>query len=344
MNTNEPQESVQIKDLNRKTKVNQSDLIPIDDVVEDTCAITYKHLLEQIQNDTFYNNEFLCFKRAIKDVISKELLENKEYLKNIYIKVISTLLGLSEPPENIDFDTVFKKVKSEFISSLKHTNTKSTSNKISIYNSTTKDLELIQFEIFVESLKEVLAEKSEINQLKNNLINYLQIADFTNQFQNSFKLIPKKTFDTKNEQLVSCYQNGIPQIVDTPIWWQGKPYSFGGLQTIIDDTSILEFQYKNKYTTIILKNKSSASIIINESYKGSYIYLQIDVEIRHSSLAEDHNKQFYLQFEKSSNKILIASFALQNMTTLKMPIYNGWYYVGVGNLNKGQEIPTLNKV
>ncbi|WNY70025.1 DUF685 domain-containing protein [Borreliella andersonii] len=86
MNTNKPQESVQIKDLNRKTKVNQSDLIPIDDMVEDTCAITYQHLLEQIQNDTFYNNEFGCFKKAIKDVISKELLENKEYIKTFTLK------------------------------------------------------------------------------------------------------------------------------------------------------------------------------------------------------------------------------------------------------------------
>lgn len=344
MNTNEPQESVQIKDLNRKTKVNQSDLIPIDDVVEDTCAITYKHLLEQIQNDTFYNNEFRCFKKAIKDVISKELLENTEYIKNIYIKVFSTLLGLSAPLENIDFDTVFRKVQSMFISSLKHTNTKLTSNKISIYNTTTKDLELIQFEIFVESLKEVLAEKSEINQLKSDLINYLQINDFTDKFLNSFKSIPKKTFDTKNEQIVSCYQNGIPQIVDTPIWWQGKPYGFGGLHTIVDDSAILEFQYKNKATTIVLKNKSSTSIIINESYKGSYIYLQIDAEIRYSSSTEDHNKQFYLQFEKSSTKILIASFSSQNMPTLKTPIYNGWYYVGSGSLNKGQEMPILNKV
>ncbi|WKC87648.1 DUF685 domain-containing protein [Borreliella japonica] len=344
MNTDEPQESVQIKDLNRKTKVNQSDLIPVDDIVEDTCAITYKHLLEQIQNDTFYNSEFHCFKKAIKEVISKELLENKEYIKNIYIKVISKLLGLSTPLENIDFDTVFRKVKSTFISSLKHTNTKLPSNKISIYNSTTKDLELIQFEIFIESLKEVLAEKSEINQLKNDLTNYLQIKDFTDKFKDSFKSIPKNTFDTKNEQLVSCYQNGIPQIVNTPIWWQGKPHDFGGLHTIVDDTAILEFQYKNKATTIVLKNKSSASIVINESYKDNYIYLQIDAEIRHSSSTEDHNKQFYLQFAKSSAKILIASFSSQNMPTLKTPIYNGWYYVGSGSLNKGQLMPILNKV
>ncbi|WPM06371.1 DUF685 domain-containing protein (plasmid) [Borreliella sinica] len=344
MNTNEPQESVQIKDLNRKTKVNQSDLIPVDDIVEDTCAITYKHLLEQIQNDTFYNNEFQCFKKAIKDVISKELLENKDYIKTIYIKVISKLLGLSATLENIDFDTVFRKIKSTFISSLKHTTTKLSSNKISIYNSTTKDFELIQFEIFLESLKEVLAEKSEINQLKGELINFLQINDFTKKFQDSFQSIPKKTFDTKNEQLVSCYQNGIPQIVDTPIWWQGKPHDFGGLHTIVDDAAILEFQYKNKATTIVLKNKGSSSIIIDESYKENYIYLQIDLEIRYSSSTEDHNKQLYLQFAKSSAKILIASFSSQNMSTIKTPLYNGWYYVGSGSLHKGQLLPILNKV
>lgn len=257
MNTNEPQESIQIKDLNRKTKVNQSDLIPIDDIVEDTYAITYKHLLEQIQNDTFYNSEFHCFKKAIKDVISKELLENKEYIKNIYIKVISKLLELSSPLEDIDFDTVFGKIKSTFISSLKHTNTKLPSNKISIYNATTKDLELIQFEILVESLKEILAEKSEINQLKSDLINYLQINDFEDQFKNSFKLIPKHTFDVKNEQIVSCYQDGIPQIVDIPIWWQGKPHSFGGMHTIIDDDAILEFQYDTKAIIIVLKIKAA---------------------------------------------------------------------------------------
>ncbi len=302
MNTNEPQESVQIKDLNRKTKVNQSDLIPIDDIVEDTCAITYKHLLEQIQNDTFYNSEFYCFKKAIKDVISKELLENKEYIKNIYIKVISKLLELSSPLEDIDFDTVFGKIKSRFISSLKHTNTKLPSNKISIYNATTKDLELIQFEILVESLKEILAEKSEINQLKSDLINYLQINDFEDQFKNSFKLIPKHTFDVKNEQIVSCYQDGIPQIVDIPIWWQGKPHSFGGIHTIIDDDAILEFQYDTKAIIIVLKNKSSTSIVINESHKDKYIYLQIDAEIRHSSSTEDHNKNFTLNLKKALPK------------------------------------------
>ncbi|WP_151060752.1 DUF685 domain-containing protein [Borreliella turdi] len=344
MNTNEPQESVQIKDLNRKTKVNQSDLIPIDDIVEDTCAITYKHLLEQIQNDTFYSSEFSCFKKAIKDVISQELLENKEYIKNIYIKVISELLKLSTPLENIDFDIVFRKVKSTFISSLKHTNTKLPSNKISIYNSATKDLELIQFEIFVESLKEILAEKSEINQLKSDLINYLQINNFKDQFKNSFKLIPKHTFDVKSEQIVSCYKDGIPQIVDIPIWWQGKPYGFGGMHTIIDDGAILEFQYKTKATTIVLKNKSSTSIVINESHKDNYIYLKIDAEIRYSSSTEDHNKKFYLKFEKSSAKILIASFSSQNMPTLRTPIYNGWYYVGAGKLIEGELIPILNKV
>ncbi|AJA90699.1 hypothetical protein OY14_04420 (plasmid) [Borreliella chilensis] len=344
MNTNETQESVQIKDLNRKTKVNQSDLIPIDDIIEDTCAITYKHLLEQIQDDTFYNNEFHYFKKVIKEIISKELLENKEYIKDIYIKVISQLLGLNTPLDNIDFDTVFRKVKSTLISSLKHTNTKLSSNKISIYNSTTKDLELIQFEILIESLKEVLAEKSEINQLKSNLVNYLKINEFIDKFQNSFKSIPKKTFDTKNEQLVSCYQNGIPQIVDIPIWWQGKPRDFGGLHTIVDDTVIMEYQYKNKATTIVLKNKSSVSIIINEEYKDDYIYLQIDAEIRHSNETENHNKQFYLQFEKSSTKILIASFSSQNIHTLKTPIYNGWYFVGSGSLNKVQSLPILNKV
>lgn len=344
MNTNEPQESVQIKDLNRKTKVNQSDLIPIDDIVEDTCAITYKHLLEQIQNDTFYNNEFGCFKKAIKDVISKELLENKEYIKNIYIKVISKLLKLSTPLENIDFDTVFRKVKSTLIESLKHTNTKPSSNKISIYNSETKDIELIQFEILIESLKEFLAEKSEINELKSDLTGCIQINDFTDKFKNSFKLIPKHTLDTKTEQLVSCYKNGIPQIVEIPIWWQGKPYDFGGLHTIVDDARIIEFQYKNKATTVALKNRSSTSIVINESYKDNYIYLQIDAEIRYSSSTEDHNKQFYLQFEKSSAKILIASFSSQNMPTLKTPIYNGWYYVGSGKLSTGEEMPILNKV
>ncbi|AAT93769.1 MULTISPECIES: DUF685 domain-containing protein [Borreliella] len=218
------------------------------------------------------------------------------------------------------------------------------SNKIPIYNATTKDLKLIQFEILIESLKEVLAEKFEINQLKSNLINYLKINDFTNQFLSSFKSIPKKTFDAKNEQLVSCYQNGIPQIIDTPIWWQGKPYGFGGLHTIVDDATILEFQYKNKATTIVLKNKSSTSIIIDEEHKENYIYLQIDIEIRHSSSTEDHNKQFYLQFSKSSAKILIVSFSSQNMPTLKTPIYNGWYYVGSGRIHKGQLMPILNKV
>lgn len=218
------------------------------------------------------------------------------------------------------------------------------SNKISIYNATTKDLELIQFEILVESLKEILAEKSEINQLKSDLINYLKINDFKDQFKNSFKLIPKHTFDVKNEQLVSCYQNRIPQIVDIPIWWQGKPHGFGGMHTIIDDNAILEFQYETKATTIVLKNKSSASIVINESHKDKYIYLQIDAEIRHSSSTKDHNKKFYLKFEKSSAKILIASFSSQNMPTLRTPIYNGWYYVESGKLSGGGLMTILNKV
>ncbi|WKC83964.1 DUF685 domain-containing protein (plasmid) [Borrelia sp. CA_690] len=220
------------------------------------------------------------------------------------------------------------------------------SNKISIYNSDTKDLELIQFEILIESLKEVLAEKSDTNKLKNDLNNYLQINNFTDKFQSFFISISKKTLDTKNEQILSCYQNGIPQIVDIPIWRQGKPHNFGegGAHTIVNDDTIIEFQYKNKATTIVLKNKSSTSIVINESYKADYIYLQIDAEIRHSSSTEDHNKQFYLQFIKSSAKILIASFSSQNMPTFKTPIYNGWYYVGSGRLSKGEEMPILYKV
>ncbi|WP_210373034.1 DUF685 domain-containing protein, partial [Borreliella garinii] len=114
--------------------------------------------------------------------------------------------------------------------------------------------------------------------------------------------------------------------------------------TIIDDTSILEFQYKNKATTIVLKNKSSISIIIDESHKEEYIYLKIDAEIRYSSSTEDHNKQFYLQFSRSSAKILIASFSSENMPTLKTPIYNGWYFVGSGSIGMGQTMPILYKV
>ncbi|WP_233778865.1 hypothetical protein [Borreliella bavariensis] len=53
------------------------------------------------------------------------------------------------------------------------------------------------------------------------------------------------------------------------------------MHTIIDDDAILEFQYETKATTIVLKNKSSTSIVINESHKDRYIYLQIDAEIRH---------------------------------------------------------------
>ncbi|WP_233709125.1 hypothetical protein [Borreliella bavariensis] len=116
------------------------------------------------------------------------------------------------------------------------------------------------------------------------------------------------------------------------------------MHTIIDDNAILEFQYEIKATIIVLKNKSSTSIVINESHKDKYIYLQIDAEIRHSSSTEDHNKKFYLKFEKSSAKMLIASFSSQNMPTLRTPIYNGWYHVGSGKLSEGELMPILNKV
>lgn len=74
------------------------------------------------------------------------------------------------------------------------------------------------------------------------------------------------------------------------------------MHTIIDDNAILEFQYETKATIIVLKNKSSTSIVINESHKDRYIYLQIDAEIRYSSSTEDHNKNFTLNLKKALPK------------------------------------------
>nr|WKT13982.1 DUF685 domain-containing protein [Borrelia sp. BU AG58] len=156
------EDSVQIKDFNRKVKVNENDLIPIDDIVEETYAITYKNLLEQIKKNIFYEGSYY-FKKVIREVISEELIQNNSYTEKMYLKIISRLMGLKTEPNNIDFDSLFNKIKETLIERLTHSGYDAKLGKISIYNPKRKDFELIEFKNFIKTLKETFSEKKTWN-------------------------------------------------------------------------------------------------------------------------------------------------------------------------------------
>ncbi|MGF7102163.1 DUF685 domain-containing protein [Borreliella kurtenbachii] len=86
------EETVQIKDLNKVTTVNNTDLLLLDDGVASSNAITFKNFLKTVNHQTFKGEELGYFKEIIKSTIATELAADKDFVEKIYAKIINKLI------------------------------------------------------------------------------------------------------------------------------------------------------------------------------------------------------------------------------------------------------------
>ncbi|WP_215541003.1 DUF685 domain-containing protein [Borreliella bavariensis] len=86
------EETVQIKDLNKVTTVNNDDLLLLDDGVASSNAITFKNFLKSVNHQTFKGEELGYFKEIIKSTIAEELAANTEFVEKIYNKITNKLI------------------------------------------------------------------------------------------------------------------------------------------------------------------------------------------------------------------------------------------------------------
>ncbi len=108
------EETVQIKDLNKVTTVNNDDLLLLDDGVASNKAITFKNFLKTAKRQTFKGEGLGEFKEIIKSTIAEELAADEEFVKKIYANIIDKLIG-----NNSDkLSNLFSKIKSRLTDSI----------------------------------------------------------------------------------------------------------------------------------------------------------------------------------------------------------------------------------
>ncbi|MBB5141783.1 DUF685 domain-containing protein [Borreliella afzelii] len=108
------EETVQIKDLNKVTTVNNNDLLLLDDGVASSNAITFKNFLETAQKNTFEGEGLGYFKEIIKSTIATELAADEKFVEKIYANIIDKLIG-----NNSDkLSNLFSKIKSRLTDSI----------------------------------------------------------------------------------------------------------------------------------------------------------------------------------------------------------------------------------
>ncbi|WP_215536432.1 DUF685 domain-containing protein [Borreliella bavariensis] len=87
------EETVQIKDLNKVTTVNNNDLLLLDDGVASSNAITFKNFLKTVNHQTFKGEELGYFKEIIKSTIAEELAADEKFVEKIYNKITNKLIN-----------------------------------------------------------------------------------------------------------------------------------------------------------------------------------------------------------------------------------------------------------
>ncbi|PRR25917.1 DUF685 domain-containing protein [Borreliella burgdorferi] len=102
------EETVQIKDLNKVTTVNNTDLLLLDDGAASSNAITFKNFLKTINHQTFKGEELGYFKDIIKSTIATELAADKDFIKSIYNLIVDKLIE----NESSKLSNLFSKIKS----------------------------------------------------------------------------------------------------------------------------------------------------------------------------------------------------------------------------------------
>ncbi|AJY73248.1 DUF685 domain-containing protein [Borreliella afzelii] len=108
------EETVQIKDLNKVTTVNNTDLLLLDDGVASSNAITYENFLKTTKDKTFKGEGLGYFKEIIKSTIATELAADEKFVEKIYANIIDKLIG-----NNSDkLSSLFSKIKSRLTDSI----------------------------------------------------------------------------------------------------------------------------------------------------------------------------------------------------------------------------------
>ncbi|WP_210369217.1 DUF685 domain-containing protein [Borreliella garinii] len=108
------EETVQIKDLNKVTTVNNTDLLLLDDGVASSNAITYENFLKTTKDKTFKGEGLSYFKEIIKSTIAEELAADEEFVKKIYTKITDKLIN----NDSTNLSNLFSKIKSRLTDSI----------------------------------------------------------------------------------------------------------------------------------------------------------------------------------------------------------------------------------
>ncbi|ACK75257.1 DUF685 domain-containing protein [Borreliella burgdorferi] len=108
------QETVQIKDLNKVTTVNNTDLLLLDDGAASSNAITFKNFLKTVNHQTFKGEELGYFKEIIKSTIATELAADNDFIKSIYDLIVDKLIE----NESSKLANLFTKIKSRLTDSI----------------------------------------------------------------------------------------------------------------------------------------------------------------------------------------------------------------------------------
>ncbi|UPA19011.1 DUF685 domain-containing protein (plasmid) [Borrelia puertoricensis] len=362
----ETEEIIQIKDFNRKTKVNENDLIPIDDIVEETYAITYKNLLEQIKQDTFYGG-FEYFKKVIREIISKELIEYESHIEKMYLKIISKLIGLKTEPNSIEFNDLLNKLKETLIEDLKISGNNVKSSQISTYNPNKREFELVEFQTLIENLKEIFTEITNLEKLKeyatktfariddfqrvNNAIGelYIKKNNLYKELNIAAQLLGSSNFEDKELEFIAFSRSrGALKRLTTHYYLQGVPANFkywGILST--SDTFYSYNEFAEQSLNIDIKG-DQVELRFPRNLKDQYIYLNINLDIKSSTDTNvNMTKRINLKFsENNTSQHTTFYFYSGKQHNITQPILTGWYKLDYALLNNdlNQDIPYLNKV
>ncbi|PRQ89741.1 hypothetical protein CV691_06615 [Borreliella burgdorferi] len=108
------EETVQIKDLNKVTTVNNTDLLLLDDGAASSNAITFKNFLDASKDKIFKGEGLDYFKQIIKSTIAEELAADKDFVEKIYTKITDKLIN----NDSTNISNLFSKIKSRLTDSI----------------------------------------------------------------------------------------------------------------------------------------------------------------------------------------------------------------------------------
>ncbi|WP_210376718.1 DUF685 domain-containing protein, partial [Borreliella valaisiana] len=108
------EETVQIKDLNKVTTINNTDLLLLDDGVASSNAITYENFLKTTKDKTFKGEGLSYFKEIIKSTIAEELAADTSFVEKIYAKITDKLIN----NDSTNISNLFSKIKSRLTDSI----------------------------------------------------------------------------------------------------------------------------------------------------------------------------------------------------------------------------------